>query len=134
MGTHSTIHIYNMRGKNLVNIYTQYDGDYQSVGKMIYEWWKNKENYGNGFEDTAFLFIANYKGNSAYNKYLTTENDEEEYNYYIYEDKEEGVIFKIKKEVWLEDKGMCAMVTTLRGGNIDEFLEVLNTEKEFTSN
>lgn len=128
MGTRSTIHIYNMRGKNLVNIYTQYDGYYQGVGKEIYEWWKNKDNYGNSFEDTAFLFIANYKGNSAYNKYLTTENDEEEYNYYIYEDKEEGVIFKIKKEIWLDETSQCAMITPLRYGNIDEFLEELNTE------
>lgn len=128
MGTRSTIHIYNMRGKNLVNIYTQYDGYYQGVGKEIYEWWNNKDNYGNSFEDTAFLFIANYKGNSAYNKYLTTETDEQEYNYYIYEDKEEGVIFKIKKEIWLEDRETCGMITPLRGGNLEEFLEELNTE------
>lgn len=129
MGTRSTIHIYDRNGRNLVNIYNQYDGYYQGVGKEIYEWWKNKENYGNEFEDTAFLFIANWKGNAAYSKYLTTQTDEQEYNYYIHEDIKEGVLFSIKKEAWFEKEQEIGMIYKLRYGSLEEFLEELNTEE-----
>lgn len=130
MGTRSTIHIYNRYKNNLVNIYTQYDGYYQGVGKEIYEWWKNKENYGNGFTDTAFLFISNYKGNQSYNRYLTNEIDEQEYNYYIYEDFETGEpMFGIKKEVWFKEEQEFGMQHKLYYGTIEEFLEELDKEE-----
>ena len=127
MGTRSTIHIYDNYGRHLVSIYNQYDGYYQGVGKEIYEWFKNKENYGNGFSDTMFLFIANWKGNTAYHKYLTTETDEQEYNYYIswYEGQ---LTFTIKKEVWIDERQEFYMQTTLRNGTLEQFLEELNTE------
>lgn len=128
MGTRSTIHIYNRHGKNLANVYTQYDGYYQGVGKEIYEFFNNEENYGNGFDDTAFLFLAKYKGDSAYNRYLTTELDEQEYNYYIYEDNELGISFGISKEVWIENLQTTGIVHTLRYGTLKEFLEELNKE------
>lgn len=129
MGTHSTIHIYTKNGRNLINIYNQYDGYYQGVGKEIYEWWSNKENYGNGFDDTAFLFIAKWKGDRPYNRYLTIERDEQEYNYYIYEDEENYVGFSIKKETWIDERRQFYMETTLKYGSLKEFLEELNTEE-----
>lgn len=129
MGTRSTIHIYSKYGKNLVNIYTQYDGYYQGVGKEIYEFWNNKENYGNGFRDTALLFISKYKGNEPYNRYLTDERDEQEYNYYIYEDEENYVSFSIRKETWINERSQFYIETTLRYGSLEEFLEELNTEE-----
>ena len=129
METRSTIHIYSKYGKNLVNIYTQYDGYYQGVGKEIYEFWNNKENYGNGFRNTALLFISQYKGNKPYNRYLTDERDEQEYNYYIYEDKENYVSFSIRKETWIAERRQFYMETTLRYGSLKEFLEELNTEE-----
>lgn len=127
MGTHSTIHIYNRSGRNLINIYNQYDGYYQGVGKEIYEWWNNKEHYGNGFDDTAFLFIANWKKDRPYNRYLTSERDEQEYNYYIYET-ENGVEFRIRKEVWIDERQEFYLKDTLMYGSLEEFLKELNTE------
>lgn len=129
MGTHSTIHIYKKNGHNLINIYNQYDGYYQGVGKEIYEWWNNKDNYGNGFEDTAFLFISSWKKDRPYNRYLTTETDEQEYNYYIYET-DKGVVFGIRKEVWIDERQEFYLKDTLRYGSLEEFLEELNNEKE----
>ena len=130
MGTHSTIHIYTKNGRNLINIYNQYDGYYQGVGKEIYEWWSNKDNYGNGFDDTAFLFIAKWKGDRPYNRYLTTERDEQEYNYYIYEDEEVGVRFSIRKEKWFDKEMEFGSKWMLNYGTLEEFLKELNTEVE----
>lgn len=127
MGTRSTIHIRDRYGRHLVSIYTQYDGYYEGVGKEIYEFFKDKKNYGNGFEDTALLFVANYKGNKSYNKYLTRESDRQEYNYFIQEGKE-GILFSISKEVYVEQYENFALIDTLMGGNLEEFVEELNTE------
>ena len=127
MGTHSTIHIYGKHRKNLVNIYTQYDGYYEGVGQEIYEWWSNKDNYGNGFEDTALLFVAYYKGDSAYNKYLTTENDVHEFNYYIYDD-DDGIHFRITCEEWDDLHGRFIM-ETLRYSSLEEFKQFMKTKR-----
>lgn len=128
MGTHSTIHIYDRNRRNLVNIYTQYDGYYKGVGMEIYEWFSNKDNFGNGFYDTALLFVSAYKGNEAYNKYLCSIDDQEEYNYYIY-DTDDGIRFSIKKDKWLDDECKVVMEQTLTYGTLEDFLEELNKEE-----
>ena len=128
MGTRSTIHFSNRTGRHLVSIYTQYDGYYEGVGQEIYDFFSNKENYGNGFEDTALLFVAKYKGNSAYNKYLTFENDVQEYNCYITEGEKGELIFSITKEVFVDKFDDIAILKTLRYGDLKEFAKELNTE------
>lgn len=127
MSTHSTIHIKDRNGRHLVSIYTQCDGYYEGVGQEIYEFFSNKENYGNGFEDTALLFVAKYKGNEAYNRYLTRESDRQEYNYFIIEGEKE-VLFSISKEVYVEEYERFALMNVLPIGNIKEFAEELNKE------
>lgn len=128
MGTRSTIHIRDRYGRHLVSIYTQYDGYYEGVGKEIYEFFKDKKNYGNGFEDTALLFVAKYKGNKSYNKYLTRDTDIEEYNYYITENDIGQIVFSISKEKYIDEIDDFAIVRTLSYGTLKEFVEELNTE------
>ena len=102
MGTRSTVKFYR-GGKCLLALYNQYDGYYEGVGQELVDFFGNKENYGNGFEDTALLYVCHKKQGKAYNTYLTSERNIEEYNYII-EDSETGLTFSIFKESFLEDK------------------------------
>lgn len=127
MGTHCTIHISDRYGRNLVSLYTQYDGYYEGVGQEIYDFFKDKKNYRNGFEDTALLFVAKYKGDKAYNRYLTRPSDIQEYNYYITEN-DGQILFSIKKEQFVKELDSYVLVNKLNYGTLKDFAEELNTE------
>ena len=117
MGTRSTVKFYR-RGKCLLALYNQYDGYYEGVGQELVEFFENKENMGNGFEDTALLYVCYKKQGKPYHTYLTTENDFEEFNYVITET-DEGLEFTIYKELYLEEG--VAYQRVLQWADFEEF-------------
>lgn len=92
MGTRSTIKFYN-NDKFLCGVYQQYDGHTDGVGRelkefitggtFVYGFSLNKETKQfNGFDCFVAQFIVNFKKGVG-GLYMTTEDDEQEYNYLV---------------------------------------------------
>jgi len=99
MGTRSTIKFYERWGKEdlfVCAIYQQYDGYIEGVGKELKDFCNsgvlvngfsrnhNKRQF-NGIGCLAAQFIAEFKKETG-GLYMTTENDEQEYNYVVIAD------------------------------------------------
>lgn len=121
MGTHSTVKFFNRNGRCILSLYNQYDGYYEGVGQELVDFFNNKDNYGNGFEDTALLYVCYKKQGKAYNTYLTNEHDKQEYNYSIFEDDKGELTFEIEEERWVEKWATFVLVHTLRYADFDKF-------------
>ena len=133
MGTRSTIHFYN-DGINVMNIYTQYDGYLEGVGKQILDFFENKENRGNGIQDDALLYVLKYK-DGAYNMYATTEINQQEYNYYIYssydEKKKEHILeFRVTREGWFDSIKKFGIITLLNCGTFEDFKRLIENGED----
>lgn len=133
MGTRSTIHFYN-EGRNVLNIYTQYDGYLEGVGKQILDFFENKENRGNGIQDDALLYVLKYK-DGAYNMYATTETDEQEFNYYIYSNydekkKEHTLEFRVTREGWFDSIKKYGIITLLGFGSFEDFKHLIENGED----
>lgn len=127
MGTHSTVKFYDKRNKNILSIYNQFDGYVSGEGMAIVEFLEDEEWKGNGFEDTALLYVCYKKEGKAYHTYATTENDIQEYNYKIY-DTDEGLRFTITYQTW-NDKGQETLITLLNYKSFDEFKVYARTQE-----
>lgn len=121
MGTRSTVKFYS-EGRCVLSLYNQYDGYYSGVGKELVDFFEDKNNMGNGIQDTALLYVCYKKEGKPYHTYATTENDIQEYNYSIYEYKGK-LIFEISRERWSEEFNDIVVVKTLRLGTFEEFKE-----------
>ena len=121
MGTRSTVKFYNRNGRCILSLYNQYDGYYEGVGQELVDFFDNKDNYGNGFEDTALLYVCYKKQGKPYHTYLTNENDKQEYNYSIFEDDKGELTFEIEEERWVEKWDTFVMVPTLRFASFEHF-------------
>ena len=127
MGTRSTVKFIDRNGRYLLSIYNQFDGYYEGIGQELVEFFSNPENYGNGFEDTALLYICKKKQGKPYHTYLTTQTDEQEYNYEIY-DTEDGLKFTIKKDYYFSD-GKYGTKTELSYATLEEFTREISLNK-----
>ena len=124
MGTHSTVKFYNRRGHCILAIYNQYDGYITGVGKELVEFLEDENWKGNGFDDTALLYVCFKKQGKPYHTYATVERDVQEFNYEIH-DTEDGLVFNITEEKWLNDTQEIAYVNTLRWGNLQAFKDYI---------
>lgn len=127
MGTRSTVKFIDRYGKNLLSLYNQYDGYYEGIGEELLEFFKNKENYGNGFSDTALLYVCYKKQGKPYHTYLTTQVDLQEYNYEI-QDTEDGLRFTIIRDYYFDDN-KYGTKTELSYGTLKDFEEEIKTKK-----
>jgi len=96
MGTRSTIQFYNEYDQEnpILCIYQQYDGHIESVGHELAIWLKGKTlingiqnqkmegGFANGMGCLAAQYVAAHK-NGIGGFYLTTKNDEQQYNYRV---------------------------------------------------
>ena len=135
MGTRSTIHFYD-DGKNILNIYNQYDGYLSGVGVDIVEFFKTEK--GNGFRDLALLYILRNK-EGAYHTYATTETDVQEFNYYIYNyydenDKKMKLAFTVTEDKWINELEEFAIVTLLKNGTLEDLEELVKKEEKLIEN
>lgn len=95
MGTRSKTSFIEKRGENLthlVSVYQQYDGYIEGVGYNIAKYilskkicngiplGRNKDNLANGFDCLVAQFIRDFKTEVG-NLYITTQDNEQEYNY-----------------------------------------------------
>lgn len=123
MSTNGTIRFIDKRGRELLCIYTHYDSYYRGVGKVIYDFFSDKKNYGNGFEDTVLLFVCYIKEGKPYSIYATDKDDVQEYNYTIQET-DEGLRFSVTRE----DKfinGIMRYKYSLILGTINQFKRLI---------
>lgn len=127
MGTHSTVKFYNRGRHNILSVYNQFDGYITGEGAELVKFLTSEEWKGNGFDDTALLYVCFKKQSKPYHTYATTEYDLQEYNYKIY-DTDEGIRISILEERWLEDTNEHAFVETLRYGTIDDLREYVEEE------
>ena len=93
MGTRSTVKFYDEE-ECVASIYQQYDGYLKGVGLSLAKFLKSKiiingfseqtmETHANGIGCLASQYIAKIKTKIG-NVYMTTKDDEEEYNYKVY--------------------------------------------------
>lgn len=131
MGTRSTTHIYDgiiSDETHLVSAYKQYDGYLSGYGKDLLEFLQSKtlvngynstqENGGfaNGMGCLAAQLIQHFKkGIGGY--YITSKNDFQEYNYYIYSNGNE-----------LNIKVMSSDMITSFDGTVIEFAQYISND------
>ena len=127
MSTNGTVKFVDKRGRYLLNLYNHYDSYYSGLGELIYEFFSDEKNFGNGFEDTILLFLCFIKEGKPYRVYATDEKDIQEYNYTIYET-EDGLRFSIKREGKIVNMKMTYR-TKLEKGTLTQFRKELDTEK-----
>lgn len=125
MGTHSTVKFYN-RGRNILNIYNQFDGYVAGEGNEILKFLEDENWKGNGFDDTALLYVCYKKNGKPLHTYATTERDIQEFNYTI-DNTEEGLRFTITEDTYNDDN-QEVLVTLLRYASFEEFKKFVNTE------
>jgi len=97
MGTRSTVRFYSEHNQNkpVMNVYNQFDGYISGVGADLGKWLKDKKicngfngsktiqtGWANGMGCLAAQFVAEHKKEIG-GFYLTTEDDEQEYNYEV---------------------------------------------------
>lgn len=131
MSTHGTIKFTDKRGRVLLSIYNHYDSYYSGLGQVIYDFFSNKKNYGNGFEDTVLLFLCHIKEGKPYRIYATDQDDYQEYNYEIYET-EKGLQFTVTKTIFTLEKDYTdpklKHEDKLIRGSLEQFKKLLDTE------
>lgn len=130
MGTRSTVKFYNRNGRCILSLYNQYDGYYEGIGQELVDFFGNKDNYGNGFEDTALLYVCYKKQGEPYNTYLTNESDKQEYNYSIFDNESGKLTFEIEEEIWLQKQKTFALIKTLQFANFEKFKNFIENHGE----
>jgi hypothetical protein len=127
MGTRSTVKFYDHNDKEPVAaIYQQYDGYITGVGHNLAKWLADKkiingisgqkmeQGFANGMSCLAAQYIAEHKTKIG-SFYMTTANDEQEYNY----------------EVRYANSGFIIKVGSFEG-TLDELLNYQENESEDT--
>lgn len=129
MGTRSTVKFYNRKGRNILSLYNQYDGYLSGIGSSIVEFFNDEMSKGNGIEDIALLYVCYMKKGKPYHCYLTSETDQEEYNYQIF-DTDEGIKITITCEKYSDEYGQFVLVTLCDYVSVDELEKIILKEGE----
>ena len=129
MGTRSTVKFYNRKGRNILSLYNQYDGYLSGIGSSILEFFNDEMSKGNGIEDIALLYVCYMKKGKPYHCYLTSETDQEEYNYQIF-DTDEGIKISITTEKWSEEFNQIVLVDVASWITLDELQDLILKEGE----
>ena len=117
MGTRSTVKFVDEKEKVIMSVYQQYDGYLEGVGAQValtlkkwtvegvtethYNEYLKKEvtntNKANGINDLALLYVMDNK-KTAYNMYVGSPEDKEEFNYEVEYDRELGYCVNVYEE------------------------------------
>ena len=131
MGTHSTVKFYDKNNGTSLFLYNQYDGYHEGVGKELFDFFAIPENRGNGFNDTVLLYVCWKKQGTAYNTYLTHEDDTEEFNYIIESDENNNLLFSVYELVYNEETDESKYEYVLQKATLEEFGKFISQNSEY---